>query len=140
MSVGTRYGLCMGVAVSALLVLAPQPLGAVLAWSALAVQLAVGAMLVWRRTRLPYASAALVLDACSLALLAYMYAQRYDLFSLPLAWAVLLGALFSMGMLLMILEPRVNPEKWQAWRAFMQEKSVLDILLGRHIPVLRSDS
>lgn len=141
MSVGARYGLCLGLATGVLLGFAPQPLGAVLLWSAFAVQLAVGGALVWGRMRLPYATAAMLLDACGSALLAYWYAQGYDLFSLPVAGAVLLAVIFALSLVtLLILEPRANPQKWQTWGAFMQEKSVLDVLLGRHIPVLRSDS
>jgi hypothetical protein len=35
------------------------------------------------------------------------------------------------------VEAWANPEKWRAWREFMENKSAMDVLRGRHIPRLR---
>lgn len=132
-----RYGLSAGLAAGLLLALAPQPAGAVLLWVAVGGQTGIGALLVWRRMRLPYATAALTLATCASAMLVFVYSRGEGPLTEPVGWAAL-GLLFTSGVLLAVLEPRANPAKWSAWRAVLRESSVRDLLLGRHIPDLGS--
>ncbi|MBW3572962.1 MAG: hypothetical protein KY467_17845 [Gemmatimonadetes bacterium] len=131
-----RYGLLAGVAAAILLILAPQPQGAVAAFALVAAQLLAGAAILWRRTGLKYATASLITGAAGAALIAYLFAAGLELFSLsaaPVAAAVLLIA----GPVLFAVEARANPAKWRAWREQVENASVVDLLRGRHIPHLR---
>ena len=53
------YGLLFGVAFLVFTRFVPQPIGAVILWGAIAIQLFLGARVCWRRTGLPFASAAM---------------------------------------------------------------------------------
>lgn len=133
---GFRYGLVLGLVMAVLIIVAPQPAGSVVAFTLIAAQAAVGAVVLWRRTGLKYATASLITGAAGAALLAYLAASGAEMLSLsagPIAALVLLVA----GIVLFGIEARVNPEKWQAWRDCLAGKSVADMLLGRHIPHLR---
>lgn len=136
MNPGVRYGLLVVAPLMALLTLAPQPLGSAVAFGVIAAQGVYGAVLVWRRTGLKYATASLITGAVGAALMAYLFARGVDVWALSPASML---ALFLMvgGIVLFVIEERVSPDKWQAWREFMADKSVPDILRGRHIPHLR---
>jgi len=136
MNPGFRYGLLLSVPLMVLLILMPQPLGTVIAFGLISVQLAAGAVLVWSRTGLKYATASMLTGAAGSALTAYQFATGVGLFALSVASAAALALLVG-SVVLFSLEERANPDKWQAWRAFMANKSVTDILRGRHIPHLR---
>jgi hypothetical protein len=120
-----------------LLILAPQPVAGVAVLGLMAVQLLVGAVVVWRRTGLKYATSSLLTGAVGAAVLAYLLATGAAVFSLSAGWAVAVVLLLISGPLLFALEARANPDKWRAWREFMEHKSAMDVLRGRHIPHLR---
>jgi hypothetical protein len=137
MNAGARYGLLISIPLMLLLILAPQPVGGVAVLGLMAVQLLVGAALVWRRTGLKYATSSMLAGAVGTAALAYLLATGAAVFSLSAGWAVALVLLLISGPVLFAVEARANPDKWQAWREFMEHKSVADMLRGRHIPHLR---
>lgn len=137
MNAGARYGLMIGIPLALLLILAPQPVAGVAVLGLMAVQLLVGAVLVWRRTGLKYATSSMLAGAVGAAVLAYLLASGAAVFSLSAGWAVAVVLLLISGPVLFAVEAWANPEKWQAWREFMENKSAMDVLRGRHIPRLR---
>jgi len=112
------YGVLFGIAFFVFGRLVPQPMGAVILWSAIAIQLSLGAGICWRRTGLPFASVAMFHGS---------------------VMSVCLVVLALMGQPFPNLAPgsRVNRVKWAEWGRYMEHKSVWDILTGRHIPDLR---
>jgi hypothetical protein len=54
----------------------------------------------------------------------------------PASW-VLSGCGSALGPLFLLIESRVNPERWAEWQRRMEDKTPWDILTGRHIPDLR---
>lgn len=125
------YGGCLGFLVTAVNLFAPQPTGAVLLWAGFALQLAWGASVCWRRTRLPFATAAMAAGAVGSAGLSVLAAFDRVFPDAPIGlWLpfVLAGPVF------LLIEARVHPERWAAWKAYMEDKSAWDIFTGRHIP------
>ncbi|MGV3518929.1 hypothetical protein [Luteitalea sp.] len=134
------YGFVLGLAFFLMTKIAPQPTGSVIWWSFLTIQLGIGARLCWQRTGLPFVTTAMTLGALDCALLA-TFASRGMLYpALPSAWWPLVGSGMVACPTLLFVESRVNRDRWNQWRAFMQRSSVLDILRGRHIPNLRQPS
>ena len=78
------YGFIVGLVVLFLSRIAPQPAGSVIWWSVLAVQLTWGSTRCWRRTGLPFASAAMAIGAAASALLAVLATQGRVFPNLPL--------------------------------------------------------
>jgi len=118
--------------------LMPQPMGSVIYWGFFSVQLSWFAVTCWRRTGLPFASAALVTGAVMSICLVVLAAIGHpfpDL--LPESW-VLLGGGFVLGPLFLLIESRVNRVKWKQWARHMEHRNVWDIVTGRHIPQLRN--
>ena len=131
------YGAFLGVTFIALIRLVPQPAGAIIFWSFSSIQLSWGALTVWRRTGLPFTTAALITGAItsmSLVALAVMGQPFPDL--TPASW-ILFGSAALGGPLFLLIESRVNKAKWQAWTQYMKQRSAWDIATGRHIPQLR---
>lgn len=132
------YGACLAVGFVVVQRVAPEPIGWVAVWSFFAVQLGWGAALTWRRTALPFATAAMVTGAvlsCSLAVLAAIGHPYPHL--MPESW-VLLGGGLVLAPLFLLLESRTNPSKWKHWARHMESKSAWDILTYRHIPEMRT--
>ena len=134
---GSRYGLVLGLVMICLTMIAPQPIGSVIFWLALSIQLSFGTVQLWRRTGLPFATSAMIIGALVSFFLSWAYSRGYELFSLPLAWGIIVWLSIIAGPLLLFVESRVNPEKWKVWREASENSSVWDMLLGRHIPQLR---
>lgn len=137
MNAGTRYGLLISIPLMLLLILAPQPVAGVAVLGLMAAQLLAGAVLVWRRTGLKYATSSMLAGAVGAAVLAYLLATGAAVFSLSAGWAVAVVLLLISGPVLFAVEAWANPGKWRAWREFMEHKSAMDVLRGRHIPRLR---
>jgi hypothetical protein len=131
------YGLFLGVGIVLFLELAPQPLGSVVLWGFFAGQLTWAAALCWRRTGLPFVTAAMAIGAASSGMMAVLATAGHVLPDLLLAaWAPMVGVPFAIA-LLMVIESRIHREKWLQWERYMAQKSAWDILRGRHIPELR---
>jgi hypothetical protein len=131
------YGCVLALAFFLATKIAPQPSGSVLWWSVLTIQLGIAARLCWRRTRLPFATAAMAIAAASCALLATLAAAGMVYPDLPAAWWPVVGASMVASPTLLLVESRVNRARWNRWRASSQRCSLWDILRGRHIPNLR---
>ncbi|BCS33242.1 hypothetical protein TBR22_A24690 [Luteitalea sp. TBR-22] len=134
------YGCVIGLGFFLATKVAPQPTGSVIWWSALTIQLGIGARLCWRRTGLPFVTAAMAIAAASCALLATLAAAGMVYPDLPAAWWPLIGASMVASPSLALVESRVNRAKWDRWRVSSQRCSLWDILRGRHIPNLRQAS
>jgi hypothetical protein len=137
-NVGAIYGLFFAVAMFAFLIVLPHPLGARLFWSFITVQLLLGALLVWRRTRLPFATSSMAVAAAGVAIFAALgispiHPQSHNLAALIgcVAAGVTAGVLMS-------AQARATPSVWAEWRRHAESCSMIDVLLGRHIPKLRN--
>jgi len=130
------YGLVLGAGFFALTTLAPQPVGSAVWWSLLAGQLSWGASITWRRTRLPFATAAMLAGAGASAIVAVATVLGYAFSFLPIVWAVPVFGLLALGPVCLLLESRMHPREWSHWGTYMEHKSAWDILLCRHIPDL----
>ena len=137
MSVGIQYGLLVFVTSTALTEKAPQPLGSVVFWSLLVVQFAYGAVVCWRRTGLPYATASLGVWAAGSALLALLAANGHVLPNLSSAGWVVIAAGVAAWSILMWIESKRNPEPWRAWKRCLERATLWDVLRMRHFPELR---
>lgn len=69
MSAAAVYGFFLGISWVLFFRVAPQPLGSIVWWGFFTGQLIWGAALCWRRTRLPFATAALAIAAATSGLL-----------------------------------------------------------------------
>jgi hypothetical protein len=108
-------------------------------WGLLAVQLSWGAVTVWRRTGLPFATAALVSGAISSSCLVVLAALGHPFPDVPPASWVLLAGGMATGPLFLFIESRVNRARWHQWARHLERGTVWDIMRGRHIPDLRND-
>ena len=101
-------------------------------------QLSCGAVTCWRRTGLPFASAALVTGAVMSLCLVVLAAMGHPFPDLaPESWVLFGGGCVS-GPLFLLIESRVNRAKWKQWARYMEQKNVWDIVTGRHIPQMRN--
>jgi len=132
-----QYGALLGVVIVVLTKLAPQPAGAIILWSLFCIQLAWGALICWRRTGLPFATAAMINGSVMSAGLVVLALIGQPFPNLAQASWVLFGCGAAVGPLFLLIESRVNPEKWRDWKRHMETKTVWHILTGRHIPDLR---
>ena len=132
------YGVTIGIGFVVFTRLMPQPLGSLIYWSFFSVQLSWGAMTCWRRTGLPFATAAMVTGAAMSACLAVLAAMGHPFQALaPESWVLFVGGTV-LGPLFLLIESRANRVKWQQWGRYMENKSFWDIVTGRHIPELRN--
>lgn len=131
------YGVTLGVVTFVFTKVAPQPAGAITFWSLSCLQLAWIGLTCFRRTGLPFLTAALingsVLSAGMVAIAGI--GQPYPNLG-PATW-VLFGCGAATGPLFLVIESRVNRERWRELRRHMEGKTILDILTGRHFPDLR---
>ena len=131
------YGFFLGVGALLFIRMAPQPFGSILWWGFFAGQLTWGAALCWRRTGLPFATAAMAEGAAASGMLAALAAAGHVFPDLPRGWWAPVGAALLSGPLLLLTESRVHRAKWIQWRQYMEPKNAWDILVGRHIPESR---
>lgn len=138
MKAAAGYGLLFGFAFGLLTNAAPRPWGEFLLWSLLALQSAVFTVVLYRRTRLPFASLAVLIATVVSAGAAILHAVGYDLFTFPLPWAAFFWVGIVLAPIVLYVDKFANPDEWQAWRRHMDECTTWDILTGHHIPDLRS--
>ena len=115
----------------------PQPAGSAIFWSLCGVQMVRGAVQCWRRTGLAFATAAMVhggVVSLTLVVLAFLGEPFLDQAPASLVWFV---GVAGVGPLFLLIESRVNADKWQAWRRHMETVTAWDILALRHYPELR---
>ena len=131
------YGFFLGIGALLFIRAAPQPAGSFLWWGFFGVQLTWGAALCWRRTRLPFATAATAIAAATSCLLAGLAVAGHVFPDLPRAWWVAVGGGMLAASLLLLIESRVHRAKWMQWKQYMERKTAGEILMGRHIPDMR---
>jgi hypothetical protein len=131
------YGFFLGVGALLFIRAAPQPVGSILWWGFFAGQLTWGAALCWRRTGLPFATAAMAIAAATSGILAALAAAGHVFPDLPRAWWAPVGTGLLSGPLFFLIESRVHRAKWMQWKQYMEPKNAWEILMGRHIPELR---
>lgn len=136
MSGSAVYGLVRGVGSVLLTRIAPQPIGSILWWGVLAGQLTWGAALCWRRTALPFATAAMAIGAATSAILTTLAVTGRVFPDLGRGWWVLVGLGFVAGPLCLLVESRLHRAKWLQWGRYMERKNAWDIFTGLHIPDL----
>jgi len=135
---GANYGVFLAFAILVFRILVPQPAGSVILYGLFSVQLSWGAIVWWRRTGLPFMTAALVHGAVMCVCLAVLAAigRPFQEMSAE-AWVLIVGASVTTPLLIHI-ESRVNKSKVKVCREHMMEhKNVWAILTLRHIPQLR---
>jgi hypothetical protein len=131
------YGLFLGILFFGVDKFAPQPGGAIVLWTVFGAQLAWGARICWRRTGLPFATAAMLTGATISASLVLLAAMGHPFPNLePSSW-VFYGAGAALGVVFLFIESRVNRAKWQAWARHIRTTSARDVFTARHIPRLR---
>lgn len=130
------YGLFLGVAIQLCLRAAPQPAGSIILWSGLALQLACGAIVVWRRTSLPLATTAFSVASLGCGFLALLAALNRPYPSLPApAWWIF-GVTVVIPASLSFVESRRHKPEYDAWKAHVETSHAWDIFTLRHIPDL----
>jgi hypothetical protein len=130
------YGLLGGVWMFMLGRVAPQSAGSVVLWGGYAVYGVWGGITLWRRTGLPFATAAVFL-ATAIALLMALAIAGWPFPQRPPGWLTPVTALLLLLPILLVVESRVHPGQWAQWKAYAEDKNAWDILLGRHVPYLR---
>jgi hypothetical protein len=116
-----------------------QPGGVTLWFTFNAVQLAWVAEVCWRRTGLPYATAAMLLGSTASAIIAVLAWEGHRSNAIPVASFILLVMVGAAAGLCFLIESHVHRAEWTAWRADQEDKRLWDFLSGRHIPYLRRD-
>jgi hypothetical protein len=134
---GVIYGLFIAAVILLVEKFTPQPLGSAILWVAFAVQLAWAALLTWRRTGLPFASAAMLISAAGMMMFAVLGVSVRVVPSMSTGAAMALGALIVTGPLCLLAESRVHPKEWAEWKGHMEQATLWEMLTGRHIPDLR---
>jgi len=129
-------GVLIGIAFVGFVRMAPQP-ASILCWSFFAARLTWGAVITWRRTGLPFATAAMAFGALLSACLAVLAATGRIFPDLPLRLWIPVGIGMALGPIFFWVESKKNPAKWQRWGRDMERKGVGDIFTARHIPQLR---
>ena len=131
------YGALTGVLVAALLSPYVQPLGSILLWGITAVQLGLVALVLWRRTGLPFATASMAVGAATglVLCLRAVGGHRFPEDGLPWITVPLVGILLAL--LGFLLESRIHRAAWNVWRRRAREATTLDFITLRHIPDLR---
>ncbi len=130
------YGLILGGLISLSIFVGLSGAFAVF-WGLIVLQNVIGAVIAWRRTRLPYWTAGLVIAAAGAGTFAMFAARGWRFPFVPLGWNVVVGTLLAAMFFCMWAEKRVHPRDWAEFKAFMKKKSAWDMVLFRHIPVLR---
>jgi hypothetical protein len=137
MKTGASFGLFLGLTSFVFLDLAPQPAGQILWFGFWSVQVSWGAVTYWRRTRLPFMTAALVLGAVMSCCLTVLAAIGRPLGQMSAeAWVLVVGTMVT-GLLLIHIESRVNKSKVKQCAEYREHTTVWGALTFRHIPHLR---
>lgn len=132
------YGVVIGIGSVVFTRLTRQPIGSIIFWGFVSVQLSWGAVTCWRRTGLPFATAAMAAGAVMSICLGVLAAMGHPFPDLaPVSWVLFCGGAV-VGPLFLLIESRVNRDKWQQWARHMEHRNVWDILTWRHIPFLRN--
>jgi hypothetical protein len=131
------YGVLFAIAFFVCDRLVPQPIGAVILWSVIAIQLALGARTCWRRTGLRFVSAAMLHGAVMSLCLVVLALMGQPFPNLAAGSWVFFGGGTLVGPIFFLIESRVNAAKWAEWGRHLEHTRVWDFVTGDHIPDLR---
>ncbi|HEV7999827.1 MAG TPA: hypothetical protein VGP63_08110 [Planctomycetaceae bacterium] len=142
-SAAAAYGSALGVVICLLMFALPFPIGLVILCVGLCVQMTCLAVVVWRRTRLPLMSAAglIVAVGCGVQIYVAIHAlvagngRPPGFADLIYLWPMAAAA--AVGPLCFFAEWLWHRDRWEALKAAMEDCTVTDMLLFRHIPNLR---
>ena len=135
-----NYGLFLAFVMFVLTRALPEPLGWVFFWSALVVQLASGAAIVWRRTSLAAMTGALAWGGANAAFFATMSWRGIQFDDLLVRHPVLVIASLLIAPFCIYLERWLQPTAWQHLERAQRGCSLRNVLAFRHIPDLRPTS
>jgi hypothetical protein len=143
-SAAAAYGSALGVVICLLMFALPFPIGLVILCLGLCLQMACFAVVVWRRTRLPLMSAAglSVAVGCGGQIYVSIHALGAGNGRPPQGFADLIylwpmAAAAAIVPLCIFAEWLWHRDRWETWKAEMENCTVTDMLLFRHIPNLR---
>jgi hypothetical protein len=142
-SAAATYGAALGGVSSLLLVCLPFPYGLLILCLGLGVQMACFAVVVWRRMRLPFVTAAAFCAAVGCAVQIYVAlpataagnARPQSYSDVIYFWPMFAAA--AIAPLCVLAEWCWNREESNAWKTAMEHCTITDMLLFRHIPDLR---
>ncbi len=141
---GAAYGAALGGVMCLLMFVLPFPIGLLIICAGLCVQMACFAVVVWWRTRLPLMSAVglIVAVGCGVQIYVALHAFGVGVGFAPRGPADMIhfwpmatmAAIVPLGL---FAESWWHRAQWDAWKAAMEDCTVTDMLLFRHIPNLR---
>ena len=136
MSAGALYGAFIAGVLFILTKALPGTTGSIVFWTGLAIQLSVGSVIVWRRTRLPMMTASVAWGA-GISVILTLSAMRGMPFE-QLFWRdpVVVSTSLLLAPAVMFSERWLHPQAWHRLAQAIENSSVLDIMAFRHIPVL----
>jgi hypothetical protein len=109
------YGVLIGIALFVFTKLVPQPIGSIILWALFAMQLSWGAVICWRRTGLPFVTAAFIEGAIVSACAVILAGIGHPFPAWPVEWLMLFAGAGVLAPVLLFIESRVNRVKWQQW-------------------------
>jgi hypothetical protein len=134
MAGSASYGFLFGIAFVILARVAPQPAGSIVLWLLVAIHLACGSVVCWRRTALPCATAAIAINSATSSGFAVLAALGQVYPDIAPEYLVLAGLGVLSGAVLFFVESRLNRDKWARWKQHAARQTLWDILTVRHIP------
>jgi hypothetical protein len=143
-SAAAAYGSALGVVICLLMFALPFPIGLVILCLGLCLQMACFAVVVWRRTRLPLMSAAGLIVAVGCGVQIYVAIDAFGVGNgrglqgfADLIYFWPMAAAAAVGPLCFVAEWVWHRDRWEALKPAMENCTVTDMLLFRHIPNLR---
>lgn len=135
-SAGAQYGLIAGIVLAVSDIVFPR-YGIAVVSAVLTVELAVGAAIVWRRTRMAIFSMGLCLASANLALMSGFAFLGHRFLDWLRGWIAVAIASWVVCFIATLVERRVCPREWEALKHAEATMSGWDLLLMRHIPDLQ---
>jgi hypothetical protein len=136
MKASIGYGALLGIVFFALDLL-NNPIAWAAYWAAQAIFLLVFTRVVWERTRLLLITASGADAALVSAALVPASLAGYTLRNLPSPWMTIFWVDAAALVLLHCLSWLVYREEFRRWKAHIEPLSLRDLLMFRHIPILR---
>jgi hypothetical protein len=134
---GSMYG---AAAIVFLTIALPEPLGWTVCFSLIALQSGIGAVLIWRRTRLQMMACSFVWVSGAFVVCAIAASRGLKLEDLFLQDPLLVVAAIAVPAFMSFSERWQHPVEWAQVRQRANESSLMDILTFRHIPDLRDSN
>jgi hypothetical protein len=139
MAAGALYGAFLFTLMSVLTTVFPPVVGWLVFWAALSVQLSAGAVVMWRRTRLPLMTTGFVVGASASAVFAATAARGVLPQEFLMSHPFLAGGLIALPPGLLYSEAWLRPNTWRQVKRRSREATFVEILTFRHIPDLRTE-